>query len=89
MTSILLIDNHDSFTHLLGDLVWRAVGIRPRILANNSPELDAAAIAHADLVIVSPGPGHPAVSEDLGGSALAIAQTETPVIGVCVLISNE
>ncbi|GAA4784146.1 aminodeoxychorismate synthase component I [Corynebacterium canis] len=84
MTSILLIDNHDSFTHLLGDLVWRAVGIRPRILANNSPELDAAAIAHADLVIVSPGPGHPAVSEDLGGSALAIAQTETPVIGVCL-----
>ncbi|MDO5076268.1 chorismate-binding protein [Corynebacterium sp.] len=84
MTSILLIDNHDSFTHLLGDLVWRAVGIRPHIVANNAPELHAAAIAGADLVIISPGPGHPAVSEDLGGSALAIAQTETPVIGVCL-----
>ena len=78
MTSILLIDNHDSFTHLLGDLVWRAVGIRPRILANNSPELDAAAIAHADLVIVSPGPGHPAVSEDLGGSPSPWRPWSTP-----------
>lgn len=84
VTKILLIDNHDSFTHLLGDLVWRAVGIRPNIVPNNSPLLDTTAIADADLVIVSPGPGHPANPEDLGGSILAIEQTETPVIGVCL-----
>lgn len=84
MTRILLIDNHDSFTHLLGDLVWRAVGIRPKIVPNNSPELDASTIAEADLIVVSPGPGHPGNPEDIGGSALAIAQTETPVIGVCL-----
>ena len=66
---ILLIDNHDSFTHLLGDLIWRAVGIFPTILPNNSPDLTASTLDNADLIVISPGPGHPGVAEDIGGSA--------------------
>ena len=69
---ILLIDNHDSFTHLLGDLIWRAVGIFPTILPNNSPDLTASTLDNADLIVISPGPGHPGVAEDIGASTLAV-----------------
>jgi hypothetical protein len=81
---ILLIDNHDSFTHLLGDLIWRAVGISPTILPNNSPDLTASTLDNADLIVISPGPGHPGVAEDIGASTLAVQQETTPVIGVCL-----
>jgi len=81
---ILLIDNHDSFTHLLGDLIWRSVGISPTILPNNSPDLTASTLDNADLIVISPGPGHPGVAEDIGASTLAVQQETTPVIGVCL-----
>ena len=85
---ILLIDNHDSFTHLLGDLIWRAVGISPTILPNNSPDLTASTLDNADLIVISPGPGHPGVAEDIGASTLAVQQDTTPVIGVCLGVSG-
>lgn len=77
MTKIALIDNHDSFTHLLADLIFRAVGIAPTIVPNDAPLPDA------DLYIISPGPGHPAHPADIGTSAEAI-RSDTPVIGVCL-----
>ncbi|MBI8988601.1 chorismate-binding protein [Corynebacterium meridianum] len=84
MTTILLIDNHDSFTHLLGDLIHRATGIAPRILPNNSPRLTPELLSSADVVVISPGPGSPHSPEDLGVSAAAIAQDRVPVIGICL-----
>lgn len=77
MTKILLIDNHDSFTHILGDLIYRAVGILPDIVANDAPLPDA------DLYILSPGPGHPGIPADIGSSA-DVPRGDTPVIGVCL-----
>ncbi|MCK7638183.1 chorismate-binding protein [Corynebacterium pygosceleis] len=84
MTTILLIDNHDSFTHLLGDLIHRATGIIPRILPNDSPRITPGLVRSADVVIISPGPGSPHHPEDLGASATAIAQSVVPVIGICL-----
>lgn len=77
VTKILLIDNHDSFTHLLGDLIYRAVGIRPEIVTNDQP------LPEADVIVISPGPGHPGIPADIGSSMDAIAG-DTPVIGICL-----
>ncbi|MEJ5927646.1 chorismate-binding protein [Corynebacterium sp. H128] len=77
MTKILIIDNHDSFTHILADLVFRAVGIQPEVVRNNQPRPEA------DLVIISPGPGHPAEAADIGSSRTVLAE-DTPVIGICL-----
>ncbi|QGU02606.1 Aminodeoxychorismate synthase component 1 [Corynebacterium kalinowskii] len=77
VTKILLIDNHDSFTHLLGDLIYRAVGIMPEIVPNDIP------LPKADLYILSPGPGHPGNPADIGSCADALAGS-APVIGVCL-----
>ncbi|MDU0478118.1 chorismate-binding protein [Staphylococcus chromogenes] len=82
MTDILLIDNHDSFTHLLADLIHRASGIAPRIVPNDAPESELD-LHHADLIVVSPGPGAP-TRELLGASAAAIEQSTIPVFGVCL-----
>ncbi|MEZ2189256.1 chorismate-binding protein [Corynebacterium sp. CCM 9204] len=84
MTTILLIDNHDSFTHLLGDLIHRATGVAPHILSNNSPRVTPELIAGADVVVISPGPGSPHSPDDLGASATAIGQNRVPVVGVCL-----
>lgn len=77
MTKILLIDNRDSFTEILADLVFRAVGLRPDVVPNTSP------LPEADLIIISPGPGSPTNPNDLGSSLHALSGT-TPVIGVCL-----
>ncbi|WP_052843347.1 chorismate-binding protein [Corynebacterium epidermidicanis] len=82
MTDILLIDNHDSFTHLLADLVQRASGITPRIVANDAPATQLR-LDDADLIIISPGPGEP-TRANLKASAVALDQDHTPVIGVCL-----
>lgn len=82
MTEILLIDNHDSFTHLLADLITHASGIVPRIVRNNAPATELR-LTDADLIVLSPGPGRP-TPEELGASAEALTQDQIPVFGVCL-----
>lgn len=82
MTDILLIDNHDSFTHVLADLIRRASGISPRIVRNDAPPAELR-MDSADVIVLSPGPGAP-TADRLGASALAVNQGRIPVIGVCL-----
>ncbi|MBB5996307.1 para-aminobenzoate synthetase [Streptomonospora salina] len=83
---ILLVDNHDSYTYNLFQLIARAAGAEPDVRANDDPRLgaDGALEAYA-AVVVSPGPGHPARNRDLGllGAALSSAPA-VPVLGVCL-----
>lgn len=52
---ILLVDNYDSFTYNLVQLLPEAV----TILRNDDPQLFSAA-AEASAIVLSPGPGRPA-----------------------------
>lgn len=81
---ILLLDNYDSFTFNLFQLVGSRAGpLGPvRVVRNDAmtaAELGSMAPSH---VVVSPGPGHP---RDSGLSLLAsdILPT-TPILGVCL-----
>lgn len=78
MTNIVVIDNRDSFSHLLADAVFRAVGVSPSVVPNTAP------LPPADLYILSPGPGHPADPVAVGCSSDALRQDKVPVIGVCL-----
>ena len=54
----LLIDNYDSFTWNLADLIGRAFGQAPQVLRNDAADWDALqADARYDCIVVSPGPG--------------------------------
>lgn len=79
----LLIDNIDSFTYNLRDLAHRAFGVEPVVVTNDA-DWSSLPIADFDAIIISPGPGRPQHSTDLGITQCAIAQTELPVLGVCL-----
>ncbi|MGE7388231.1 aminodeoxychorismate synthase component I [Streptomyces sp. NPDC004126] len=80
----LLIDNHDSYTYNLFQLLAEVNGEEPVVIAN-----DAAAVADLDLdafdnIVISPGPGHPARSRDFGVSRDVLVKASIPVLGVCL-----
>jgi len=81
----LLIDNYDSFTWNLADLIGRAFGQAPQVLRNDAAPWDALqADARYDCIVVSPGPGSAVRAADLGLSRRAIGESALPLLGVCL-----
>ncbi|MFF4401262.1 aminodeoxychorismate synthase component I [Streptomyces sp. NPDC001480] len=80
----LLIDNYDSYTYNLFQLIAEVNGEEPVVIRNDTPADSLPDLAEFDNVVVSPGPGHPAESRDFGISARVIAQSRLPLLGVCL-----
>jgi para-aminobenzoate synthetase len=61
----LLIDNYDSYTYNLYQLIARVNGCRPTVIRN---DVDRARIdlTAFDNIVISPGPGQPSRPEDFG-----------------------
>ncbi len=79
----LLIDNYDSYTYNLFQLIATVNGAEPVVMTNSSalvPEW----LDYFDNVVISPGPGHPGEQRDFGISADVIARSGIPVLGVCL-----
>ncbi|KAI7841835.1 hypothetical protein COHA_004364 [Chlorella ohadii] len=85
----LLIDNYDSYTYNLFQLIAEVNGALPTVLRNDEvswPELERR-IAGGEWhnIVISPGPGTPEREADVGLSlALLRAQPHIPVLGVCL-----
>nr|WP_239157805.1 aminodeoxychorismate synthase component I [Streptomyces sp. SID13726] len=83
----MLIDNYDSYTYNLFQLVAEVNGEEPVVVLNDAvdsiPDLGTY-LAEFDNVVVSPGPGHPGRPRDFGLSSAVIAQARIPVLGVCL-----
>ncbi len=80
----LLIDNHDSYTFNLFQLLTVVNGAEPVVAANDAPwlaDLDQAAF---DSVVISPGPGRPDRAADFGHAARVVTAAEIPLLGVCL-----
>lgn len=79
---IMVIDNYDSFTYNLVQLIGR---FRNEIVVKRNDEIDVAGIRglRPDRVLLSPGPGRP---EDAGVtmSILRDLSGEIPILGVCL-----
>ena len=54
----LIIDNYDSFTYNLYQLIGEVNGTAPVVVPNDT-EWDALRMADFDCVVISPGPGEP------------------------------
>ncbi|MFJ3796804.1 aminodeoxychorismate synthase component I [Streptomyces sp. NPDC090088] len=83
----LLIDNYDSYTYNLFQLIAEVNGEEPVVIRNDEgagtlPGLPG--LAGFDNVVVSPGPGHPGNGRDFGIAARVIAEAAVPVLGVCL-----
>ncbi|MEV5649567.1 aminodeoxychorismate synthase component I [Nocardia sp. NPDC052254] len=81
----LLIDNYDSFTYNLHQLIGVVNGAEPTVIHND--EIDALTrldLAGFDSIVISPGPGHPGNARDFGISRTLIETAELPLLGVCL-----
>ncbi len=80
----LLIDNHDSFTGNLYQLLGEICGEAPVIVANDDPEGPSLLRQSWDGIVLSPGPGRPDRPGDFGICSLALRLTTVPILGVCL-----
>ena len=80
----LLIDNYDSFTYNLFQLIAEANGEEPTVVRNDGAPWSELAGGDFDNVVISPGPGRPDDPKDFGICADAIREAEVPLLGVCL-----
>jgi anthranilate synthase/aminodeoxychorismate synthase-like glutamine amidotransferase len=79
---ILLIDNYDSFTYNLEQML-REIHDDVQVVRNDQLSLDQVAKLNPDGIVLSPGPGHP---RDAGICMDVIRQFSgvIPILGVCL-----
>jgi para-aminobenzoate synthetase len=80
---MILIDNYDSFTYNLYQLLGEVNG-RPPVVVRNDVDWSTVPIEDFDGVVISPGPGRPDRLRDFGVSARAIRESGLPILGVCL-----
>ena len=81
----LLIDNYDSFSHILHHCLWEVNGEMPLLIKNDAWTLERIRAARFDNIVISPGPGRPDCPGDFGVCAQVIAAfPEVPMLGVCL-----
>jgi anthranilate synthase component 2 len=81
----LVIDNYDSFTWNLVQLVG-ALGEKPVVVRNDAIDLEGVRRLAPARIILSPGPGHPADPARVGVCRAVLAELgrDVPVLGVCL-----
>lgn len=80
----LLIDNYDSYTYNLFQLIAEVNGEEPVVIRNDTPADAIPDLTEFDNAVISPGPGHPGRTRDFGISARVLAGSPVPVLGVCL-----
>ena len=92
--NVLVVDNYDSFTYNLVEYVSETPvsdgdgGVEPVdvTVLKNTASLDDIEAVDPDAILISPGPGHPKNSRDVGVTmdVLREVSPETPTLGVCL-----
>lgn len=82
--NIVIIDNYDSFTYNLYQLVAGLPGCHVRVIKNDEMNYHEFAQLQADAVILSPGPGHPGREQDFALCRDVLASWSKPILGVCL-----
>ena len=80
----LLLDNYDSFTYNLFQLIAEANGEEPVVVRNDGATWEDLSRWEVDNIVISPGPGRPDHEKDFGVCADAILKAQVPLLGVCL-----
>lgn len=82
---VLIIDNFDSFTYNLVQLIG-TLKAETVVKRNNAISAEEIRILSPDAIVISPGPGHPANARDVGITMDAIREFagKVPILGVCL-----
>jgi anthranilate synthase component 2 len=79
---VFLLDNYDSFTYNLVQLLAR-IGADVTVARNDAVTVDDVEALHADAIVISPGPSRP---ENAGISVELVRRlgSSVPILGVCL-----
>jgi len=82
---ILVLDNYDSFVYNLVQYIGE-LGAEPLVYRNDAISLDEIQKLTPDGIVISPGPGTPEKTRDIGICLDVIKKfgRNTPVLGVCL-----
>lgn len=82
---VVLIDHHDSFTWNLAHQFGERLGALPEVVRCDALDPAALAARPPDLVLLSPGPGHPAQpGYARSRAAIEALRGRAPCFGVCL-----
>lgn len=79
----LIIDNYDSFTFNLYQMLAEVNGAPPAVVRNDA-DWDSLRTLTFDSIVLSPGPGRPERSGDFGICRRAIEEARVPMLCVCL-----
>lgn len=80
----LLIDNYDSFTFNLFQLIAEVNRVPPIVVRNDAAPWSEIKKLDFDNIVISPGPGRPENKSDFGICKDAILEADVPIMGVCL-----
>jgi len=82
---ILIIDNYDSFTYNLYQLIGQ-IQTDIKVVKNDEITLEEIKKLQPSSIIISPGPGNPGNNRDFGVCREVITElgSEIPILGVCL-----
>ena len=80
----LLIDNYDSYTFNLFQLLAEVNGEAPLVIRNDQLSWEELKTFAFDNIVISPGPGRPDVARDFGVCEQVLREAQLPVLGVCL-----
>jgi para-aminobenzoate synthetase len=80
----LIVDNYDSYTFNLYQMLAEVNGVLPIVIRNNELDWDALSQLKFDNVVISPGPGRPEKAKDFGICGQILQNLKIPLLGVCL-----
>ena len=80
----LLIDNYDSYTYNVFQMLAAVSGQEPIVVHNDMVSWKALERWDFDAIVISPGPGRPERWHDFGVSSDVLRFSEVPVLGICL-----